>query len=62
VSETETKKERCAVRNFLGSQCQLETGHPTNDVDGGHAFPFDDAFFDALDAGDIIIGRPPKKS
>jgi hypothetical protein len=21
----------------------------------------DDAFFDALDAGDIIIGRPPKK-
>ena len=58
----ETKKERCASRNAFGSRCQLEAGHATNSVDGGHAFPIDDAFLDALDAGDIIIGRPPKKS
>lgn len=62
MSADETKKERCSSRNFLGSRCQLEVGHPVNDVDGGHAFPIDNAFLDALDAGDIIIGRPPKKS
>lgn len=61
MSEPNETKERCVARSHLGSQCQLSAGHPTNDVDGGHAFPIDDAFFDALDAGDIIIGRPPKK-
>ncbi|HYX22041.1 MAG TPA: hypothetical protein VFA98_14460 [Thermoanaerobaculia bacterium] len=55
------EEERCPARNSLGSRCQLGVGHPVNDVDGGHAFPIDDAFLDALDAGDIIIGRPPKK-
>lgn len=38
-------------------RCQLKAGH-----DKGHVFPIDDAFFEALDAGDIIIGRPPKKA
>ena len=49
-----------ATNNITGSQCQLDADHATNDVDGGHVFPLDDAFLRALDDGDIIIGRPPK--
>jgi len=55
------EENRCPARNSLGSRCQREADHETNEVDGGHAFPIDDAFLDALDAGDLIIGRPPKK-
>jgi hypothetical protein len=57
------KDEYCQERETItGLQCKLKAGHETNPVDGGHVFPLTDAFLEALDRGDIIIGRPPKKA
>jgi len=51
------QKEKCPKRNPLtSSQCQLDKDH-----NGECVFPIDDAFFDALDDGRLIIGRPPRK-
>lgn len=58
-------EERCETKNSInGSRCLLKKDHATNDVDGGHCFEmpdFNDDFWDALDRGDIIIGRPPPR-
>ena len=59
-------EERCETKNSInGSRCLLKKDHPkVDDGTGGHCFAmpgFDEDFWDALDRGDIHIGRPPPR-